>query len=136
MALAFGAILAGAVVIDYGVKSATKAFASGGSTTTGTTGKGATRMPVSGKGITWERTDQGVDASGPAGTPIYAVAAGTVSDIVDFYQGQPGVVISSPGLPGGATGVYYAEQITPSVHIGEKIAAGQQIGVIAPSGTG
>jgi murein DD-endopeptidase MepM/ murein hydrolase activator NlpD len=134
LAIPFGALIAGAVVIDYGVKSMRGAF-SGGSSTSPFTGK--IRLPVSGPGVRWERTDQGVDANtGKAGDPIYAVEAGVVTQIVDFYQGQPAVVISSPGLPGGATGIYYAEGISPSVRVGQKISLGQQIGVTTSQPTG
>jgi murein DD-endopeptidase MepM/ murein hydrolase activator NlpD len=84
----------------------------------------------------WERTDQGVDASATPGTPVHAVVAGTVTDIIPFYRGQPAVIVSSPGLPAGATGIYYAEQLAPTVKIGDTLAAGQQIGTVAPSGTG
>lgn len=142
--LVFAAILAGAVLIDYGVKNAKAAFAnspssgsSGGSSSSAagpTITSGQAPLP---HGATWERTDQGRDASAPAGSPITAIAAGVVSEIVpDFYAGQPAVVIDSPGLPGGATGIYYAEQLIPGVHQGEQIQAGQQIGTVAQQGSG
>ena len=139
--LVFGAIVAGAVVMDYGVKNAKGAFA-GASSSSSSTSSSSTGAVVNGTaplpgGASWERTDQGRDASAKSGDPITAIAAGVVSEIVpNFYAGQPAVVVSSGGLPGGATGIYYAEQILPSVKVGTHVSAGEQIGTVAPSGTG
>lgn len=136
LALTMGALLAGAVVIDYGVKSfkTATASASGGSTPSTPTGSGTSPLP----GVTkWERTDQGVDASAKPGSPVRAIVSGVVSAIIpNWYQGQPAVVIDSPNLPGGATGIYYAEQLSPNVHVGQHLNAGEQIGTVAQQGTG
>ena len=141
--LVFGAIVAGAVVIDYGVRSAKGALTSSSSGSGGGAVGTATAPQISGKAplpagrVTWERTDQGRDAAGQPGDPITALVSGVVSEILPtFSNGQPAVVISSPGLPGGASGIYYAEQINPNVQVGQQVQAGEQIGTVAPSGTG
>lgn len=95
---------------------------------------GANPLP----GVTsWGRTDQGVDASATPGSAVRAVVSGVVTDIIpNFYSGQPSVVVSSTGLPSGATGIYYAEQLSPTVQVGQTVQAGEQIGTVAASGTG
>lgn len=99
-------------------------------------GASSKNLFASGTPVSWNRTDQGIDASVPPGTSIHAIESGQVSQIWDFYKGQPALVIDSPGLPGGATGIYYSEQITPSVQVGQSVKAGDTIGTVASSGTG
>ena len=86
-------------------------------------------------GITWERTDQGVDASMTPGSPIVALGDCQVKLIVPFYAGQPAIVCEL--LDGQLAGDwwYVAEQVTPQVGVGQTVEAGQQIATYAPSGT-
>ena len=86
-------------------------------------------------GITWERTDQGVDASMTPGSPIVALGDCQVKLIVPFYAGQPAIVCEL--LDGQLAGDwwYTAEQVTPEVSVGQTVQAGQQIATYAPSGT-
>jgi len=86
-------------------------------------------------GIVWERTDQGVDASMSVGSPILALGDCTVKLIVEFYAGQPAIVCEL--LDGQLAGDwwYMAEQVTPSVTVGQTVKAGQQIATYAPTGT-
>jgi len=86
-------------------------------------------------GITWERTDQGVDASMAVGSPIIALGDCQVKLIVVFYAGQPAIVCEL--LDGQLAGKwwYIAEQVTPEVTIGQTVHAGQQIAMYAPSGS-
>jgi murein DD-endopeptidase MepM/ murein hydrolase activator NlpD len=145
--LAFAELMGGAIILDAAVKgdsisNVVRGIAQqqpiGGSSSTAGAGNSGTAtgtgpLPT---GATWERTDQGVDASATPGSPIKAMVSGVVSMIVpNWYQGQPAVYITSPGLPGGATGIYYAEQISPNVHVGQQVSAGQTIGTVASSGT-
>jgi hypothetical protein len=84
-------------------------------------------------GITWERTDQGVDVAMAPGSPILALGDCKVQLILaDFYAGQPAIVCEL--LDGSLQGDwwYVAEQITPSVTVGETVKAGQQIAAYAP----
>lgn len=85
-------------------------------------------------GGTVGRTDQGVDISAPAGTPVRAIANETLVGIIqNWYQGQPFYWFKEKG-----TNVYnyVAEQFTSKLRIGQSISAGQQIGTVAQSGTG
>lgn len=130
MALAFGALVAGAVVLDYGVKSAKGAFSGGGSPGLGgvTPGKPSKGFPAAVDplpGAIGSRLDQGIDATGKrflapwSGKVVYASA-------------------SDPGWAGGgyvavqseadASKVYYlAEGIVPIVHVGQHVTAGEDI---------
>lgn len=140
--LLFGAILAGGVTIAYGHRNVTSAFASAGSSTsTPTSSTPAVSSTAGGNPlpgvVRWERTDQGVDAAAAPGSAVNALFSGTVSAIVpNWYAGQPALVVDSPGLPGGATGIYYAEQLIPNVKVGDTVQADQQIGTVASTGTG
>jgi murein DD-endopeptidase MepM/ murein hydrolase activator NlpD len=143
--------MGGAIILDAAVKGDSignvvrgiaqqQPIGGGSSTGGGTTSGGSASVSGGGPlptGATWERTDQGVDASATPGSPVKAIVSGVVSMIVpNWYQGQPAVYITSSGLPGGATGIYYAEQISPNVHVGQQVSAGQTIGTVAGSGTG
>lgn len=85
-------------------------------------------------GGTVGRTDQGVDISGPPRTPILAIAKETLAGIIqNWYNGQPYYYFKQAG---SNVYNYVAEQITSNLRVGQTVRAGQQIGQIAPSGTG
>ena len=138
--LVFGAILAGAVIIDYGVKNARAAFASSPSASSSagvSVGPGQYVAPLDPKAASVGRTDQGVDVSAPAGTPIRAIGNSKVMGILqNWYSGQPYVWFQF--LDGSRAGQYWyvAEQINPSVRAGELVHAGDPVGTVASSGTG
>jgi hypothetical protein len=85
-------------------------------------------------GWTRGRIDMGVDWSAPVGTPILA----PVDSIV--------IRTGAPGWPGGAGGVllqlpngrymFIYESLTATVHAGQRVAAGQIIGVANNGGAG
>jgi Peptidase family M23 len=81
-----------------------------------------------GKGLTSERVDMGADYGGSG--PLYAIADGTIVNLYNSGWGPPNG--SSPGaflvlhLDSGQY-MYYAEGVNPSVKIGDKVKAGQQI---------
>ena len=81
-----------------------------------------------GPGLTQGRVDQGVDYSGSG--PVYAVGAGTILSITN--SGWPGGTFIALALdnPVDATHrvVYYAEDITPGVTVGQQVTAGQVLG--------
>lgn len=81
-----------------------------------------------GTGLVQGRTDQGVDYSGAG--PVYAVGSGTILSIQN--AGWPGGAFIALALtnPVDATHkiVYYAEDINPSVVVGQKVTAGQALG--------
>jgi hypothetical protein len=85
----------------------------------------------------WERTDQGVDASMPAGAPIFAPGKVKVLAIEpNWYAGQPLVYYEL--LDGADAGKvqYVAEQITSIARPGSILQRGQTVARCASSGTG
>lgn len=153
MALAFAALVAGGVLIDYAHKSLNGAFTSSASTsttatsTTATTGANGNNLPVTinNSGYTnplqhvtnWERTDQGVDANMPVGAPI--VAPGKVQILgvePDWYNGQPFIYWKLLDGPDAGQVQYVAEQITNLAPVNSVLQAGQPIANYAASGTG
>ncbi len=67
-------------------------------------------------GIVWERTDQGVDATMTAGSPLLAFAPSKVQLIVgDFYAGEPAIVFQITAGPLAGKWWYWSEQIQPTV---------------------
>lgn len=133
-ALAFGALVAGAIIIDYGVKNARGAFNSIGQNGTGTASgaSGVTKVvgtfPASVNPLpdtTGSRLDQGIDGTGKT---FLSPWSGTVvkSNVHDpGWKGGGYVAIESSDDP---SFVYYlAEGIAPVVHAGETVTAGQRI---------
>lgn len=85
-------------------------------------------------GGTVGRTDQGVDISAPAGTPVRAITNETLVGIIqNWYNGQPFYWFKQAG---SNVYNYVAEQFRSNLKIGQSVKAGQQIGTVAPSGTG
>jgi nucleoid-associated protein YgaU len=76
-----------------------------------------------GAGLVHERVDQGVDFGGAG--PLYALGSGTVVNV--YNGGWPGGVFLAIHLDTGQY-VYYAEEITPAVAVGQRVTAGQFIG--------
>ena len=98
--------------------------------------KGYTNPFEKATGISWERTDQGVDAAMNPGSPILAFAPSTVQTIIDFYLGEPAIVMQITAGPFAGKWWYMSEQIQPTVSTGQTVNAGQTIATYAPSGTG
>jgi hypothetical protein len=76
-----------------------------------------------GKGLQPARIDMGVDYTGSG--PLYAMGAGTITNV--YNSGWPGGKYIGLHLDSGQY-MYYAENINPSVHVGEKVQKGQLIG--------
>ena len=98
-------------------------------------------------GWTLGRTDQGVDASAPAGTAILAINDSVVKDVVpNWYNGQPLVLMQLTAGPNRGKYYYLAEEVhngSGSAYsggkdwkVGQTFARGQVIGRYAPMGTG
>ncbi|MDA8038334.1 MAG: hypothetical protein M0Z69_04095 [Actinomycetota bacterium] len=86
-------------------------------------------------GLTPERIDQGVDYSGFG--PIVAIGSGIV--LSTYNGGWPGGTFITYRLtsgPGSGLVVYAAEDIVPSVSVGQAVSAGTQLGTMyeGPSG--
>ena len=89
-----------------------------------------------GQGLTQGRTDQGVDYSGKGG--LFAVGSGTILSVTN--PGWPGgsfvtLKLDNPVDPDHSV-VYYAEDITPNVKVGDHVSAGSQIGTATGGGSG
>jgi hypothetical protein len=83
------------------------------------------------------RTDQGVDANAPPGTPILAINDSVVKEIVPgWYSGQPLVLLQLTSGPDAGKYWYVSEQITGIPKVGQQIARGQIVARYANSGTG
>jgi hypothetical protein len=76
-----------------------------------------------GKGLVRGRIDEGVDFTGSG--PLYAMGNGTITEVIG--SGWPGGIFINLKMDNGQD-IYYAENITPMVVVGEKVKAGQQIG--------
>ena len=88
------------------------------------------------KGISWSRTDQGVDACMQPGSALLAFAPSRyVQFVADFYDGQPAMVLQVTSGPLAGRYWYWSEQITPTIGVGQTAAAGQTIATYAPNGT-
>lgn len=88
--------------------------------------------PVPGGSI--GRTDQGVDISAPPGTPVYAITGETLVGIIrNWYNGQPFYWFKQTG---SNVYNYVAEQFRSNLRVGQTVQQGQEIGTVAPSGTG
>lgn len=104
--------------------------------TTPTPLKGGGVSPV-GPGLKLGRTDQGVDWSGKG--PLYAIGSGTIINV--YNTGWPGgtfIVLKLDNPPVGipSPDIYYAEDITPNVSVGQHVNEGDVIGTATggPSG--
>jgi len=84
-----------------------------------------------GAALVHERVDQGVDFGGAG--PLYALGSGTVVNV--YNGGWPGGVFLCIHLDAGPY-VYYAEDISPAVSVGQRVAAGQYIGHAYGGGSG
>lgn len=94
------------------------------------------------KNLVIGRTDQGFDITGSG--PILALGSGTV--VNTYTPGWPGT--THPGGGGymmvfrldqpyqGHQYYYYAENVTPTVGVGQRVTAGQQVGIVSsPAGS-
>lgn len=85
----------------------------------------------------WERTDQGVDATMPAGSPILAPSRVKILGIEpDWYAGQPLIYFELLAGPQAGKIQYVAEEITQLARPGSVLQQGQTIARFASSGTG
>jgi Peptidase family M23 len=76
----------------------------------------------------------GVDIGTPNGTPVYAIADGSVIASGYWKDAGHGVVTTRVNVPGaGAQDLYYQHiQIDPSIKAGQTVKRGQFIGTIGP----
>ncbi len=78
----------------------------------------------------WANCHTGEDLSAPSGTPIYAIAAGTVTSAgYDGSYGYKTVVTLEDG-----TELWYCHQTSIGVSVGETLVPGQSIGTVGSTG--
>ena len=80
---------------------------------------------------------QGLDFAAPAGAPVVAAAAGTVTHVVPVDAGGCGVeVVVQHDVPVGAVSTRYCHLLEGStaVGVGQAVAAGQSIGAVGSTG--
>jgi hypothetical protein len=108
--------------------------AGGTNNTVGST-SGYTNPLRSVSGLTPNRIDEGVDYDGTG--PVYAIGAGTVVNIDG--SGWPGNVFIVYKLSNGSAAgkyVYFAEDCTPSVSVGQSVTSSTQICTMYNGGSG
>lgn len=76
------------------------------------------------------RLHAGLDLAAPAGTPVFAVAAGNVR-FASAAGGYGNLVVLEHG---GGLATRYAHLLRPLVHAGDKVVAGQIVGLVGESG--
>jgi hypothetical protein len=90
--------------------------------------------PLANASVTPERIDQGVDYAG-TGT-LGAIGPGVVTNVVrtgSGWEGEGYVEYKLTAGPYAGKSVYYAEGVTPTVSVGETLAAGQPVATMIPA---
>lgn len=88
-------------------------------------------------GATPERVDMGQDFALKPGAPIRAIGNAVIKAIQpNWYKGQPLIAYELTAGPAKGRQIYAAEQITPTVKVGQRVRAGQMIATYAAQGTG
>jgi murein DD-endopeptidase MepM/ murein hydrolase activator NlpD/LysM repeat protein len=117
-------------VIRVGTKATTTPVS------TGSGGSGQYFWPVAGGYISSPfgdgRGHKGIDIAAPYGTPIYAAASGTVTDVGSGWNGGYGNAVMITQDDGNVT--MYAHQSSVAVSYGDYVVKGQLIGYIGSTG--
>ncbi|MBQ8568464.1 MAG: peptidoglycan DD-metalloendopeptidase family protein [Oscillospiraceae bacterium] len=79
-----------------------------------------------------DRNHKGLDIAAPYGTPIFACAAGTVTDVGSGWNGGYGNCVVIQNDDGNIT--LYAHQSQTSCEVGDVVEAGQLIGYVGSTG--
>jgi hypothetical protein len=97
------------------------------------TSKFGSRCPPTSGASSFHR---GIDLAAPYGTPLYAVAGGTITKVVDGSGGTGGTVILSSVVNGERVDFFYHHMANSSqfVKAGDVVTAGQQISAVASTG--
>ncbi len=116
------------------IRVGTKATTTPVSTSSG--GSGQYFWPVAGGYISSPfgdgRGHKGIDIAAPYGTPIYAAASGTVTDVGSGWNGGYGNAVMISQDDGNVT--MYAHQSSVAVKYGDYVVKGQLIGYIGSTG--
>jgi hypothetical protein len=85
-------------------------------------------------GIVPERIDEGVDYSGSG--PIYAIGDGTVLSTTGSWPGGAFIAYRLSNGPAKGKVVYVAENVTPTVSIGQTVTPATVLGILHPAWPG
>jgi len=88
-------------------------------------------------GLVPERVDEGVDFSGTG--PVYAIGDGVVTSATGAAGGWPGggwITYNLTNGPGQGLIVYVAEDITPTVQVGQRVTPSTVLGYMFEGGSG
>jgi hypothetical protein len=88
-------------------------------------------------GLSAERVDEGVDFSGTG--PVYAIGDGVITSATGAAGGWPGggwITYQLADGPGQGLIVYVAEDITPTVQVGQHVSPSTVIGYMFEGGDG
>ena len=93
------------------------------------------------RGLSAERVDMGVDYAGQAGSPVYALGPGVITESGFGWRGAvgapyPGAFITERLTQGPLSGhyVYLAEDVIPQVRKGQRVGPSTVIGTITGAG--
>jgi murein DD-endopeptidase MepM/ murein hydrolase activator NlpD len=78
------------------------------------------------------RRHQGIDLLAPAGTPLVAVAAGTITRTTDVERGRGGITLWLRNHQG--TSYYYAHNQRNLAHAGQRVRRGQLVALVGNTG--
>jgi len=78
------------------------------------------------------RRHQGIDLLAPAGTPVVAVASGTITRLSNQDRGRGGISLWLRDRRG--TAYYYAHNQHNLVHLGQRVEAGQLLARVGATG--
>ncbi len=78
------------------------------------------------------RPHHGVDYAAPAGTPVYSVADGVVTE--RRYAGGGGNTVKIKHSQGLVTGYLHLQKYAPGLKVGDRVSQGQLIGYVGSTG--
>ena len=80
----------------------------------------------------YNRAHRGVDYSAPTGTPVSAIAKGTV--ILAGRLGEPGIAVRIKHSDGFESEYYHLSRIADGITVGKRVEQGQIIGYVGSTG--
>lgn len=88
-------------------------------------------------GLILERVDMGVDFGGAG--PVYALGDGVITNATSDSSGWPGggwITYQLTNGPGAGLEVYVAEDVTPTVSVGQRVTSSTQVATMFNGGDG
>lgn len=82
--------------------------------------------------LQYTRAHRGVDYSAPSGTPVSAIAAGTV--ILSGWSGEAGIAVRIKHSGGVESEYYHLSRIADGISMGKRVEQGQLVGFVGSTG--